>query len=235
MAQTQPAFDSDEMSAIRFAGETFQPMASGALYWPAFKALLVADLHLEKLSSFARSGQLLPPYDTGMTLSRLERDIAVSGAKKVFALGDSFHRDEGATTLLPKDRQRLADLVDAVEWAWIAGNHDPAPHGLGGRWYSELSAAGCSLRHVPARGISGLIAGHLHPAAKIAMNGKSSRRRCFAWDDHLMILPAYGASTGSLNILSPAFDGLFEPSRLRVMMLGRDRAYPVSVQRLIRG
>src|SRR5690606_22393077 len=125
-------------------------MASGALYWPAFKALLVADLHLEKLSSFARSGQLLPPYDTGMTLSRLERDIAASGAKKVFALGDSFHRDEGATTLLPKDRQRLADLVDAVEWAWIAGNHDPAPHGWGGRWYSELSAAGCSLRHVPA-------------------------------------------------------------------------------------
>lgn len=220
---------------IRFAGESFAPLPSGALYWPDAQALLVADLHLEKLSSYARSGQLLPPYDTAMTLKRLERDIVVTGAKRVFALGDSFHRDEGTTTLLLADRERLGRLVDKLDWVWIAGNHDPAPHALGGSCCVELAVSGCSLRHEPRAGISGLIAGHLHPAARVAMNGRSSRRPCFVWDGDLMILPAYGASTGSLNVLSPAFAGLLDRSEMQVMMLGRDRVYPVSHQRLVSG
>jgi DNA ligase-associated metallophosphoesterase len=170
-----------------------------------------------------------------MTLSRLERDLALTGARRVFALGDSFHRDEGTTTLLARDRARLDRLVGEVEWVWVAGNHDPAPHALGGVCCSEMAISGCRMRHEPMGGISGLVAGHLHPAARVAMNGKSSRRPCFVWDDHLMILPAYGASTGSLNVLSPAFSGLFECARLQVMMLGRERVYPVATQRLVAG
>ncbi|WP_425033514.1 ligase-associated DNA damage response endonuclease PdeM [Pelagibacterium sp.] len=220
---------------IRFAGEVFVPLPSGALYWRDLEALLVADLHLEKLSSYARSGQLLPPYDTSMTLRRLERDIVATGAKRVFALGDSFHRDEGTKTLLVEDRERLGRLVVQVEWVWIAGNHDPAPHALGGTCCVELAVSGCSLRHEPQTGIAGLIAGHLHPAARVALNGKSSRRPCFVWDDHLLILPAYGVSTGSLNVLSPAFAGLFNREKIQVMMLGRDRVYSVSRQRLVTG
>lgn len=220
---------------IRFGGEIFVPLASGALYWPELEALLVADLHLEKLSSYARSGQLLPPYDTGMTLGRLERDIETTGARRVFALGDSFHRDEGTATLLDRDKARLSGLTGALEWVWIAGNHDPAPHGLGGICCAQMAVSGCMLRHEPAVGIAGLIAGHLHPAARVAMNGKSSRKRCFVWDDDLMILPAYGASTGSLNILSPAFSGLFDRAGLKVMMLGRNRVYPVGAHRLVAG
>lgn len=235
MAQAQPLPGFEALPTIWFAGESFVPLPSGALYWPDAEALLVADLHLEKLSSYARSGQLLPPYDTGMTLARLERDIALCGARRVFALGDSFHRDEGTTTLLPHDRARLARLVDKLEWVWVAGNHDPSPHALGGLCCSHMAVSGCSLRHEPMHGIPGLIAGHLHPAARVAMNGKSSRRPCFAWDEHLMILPAYGASTGSLNVLSPAFAGLFNRTRLQVMMLGRDRVYPVATQRLVLG
>ena len=235
MAQAQPVTGIDTPPTIRFAGEIFIPLPSGALYWPDAEALLVADLHLEKLSSYARSGQFLPPYDTSMTLARLERDIALVGARRVFALGDSFHRDEGTRTLLPHDRARLGRLVDRLEWVWVAGNHDPAPHALGGLCCGEMAVSGCSLRHEPMAGIPGLIAGHLHPAARVAMNGKSSRRACFAWDQHLMILPAYGASTGSLNILSPAFTGLFDRTRLQVMMLGRERVYPVAKQRLVLG
>src|SRR5690606_29361732 len=230
-----PVIETDMPPLIRFGGEVFMPLASGALYWPELEALLVADLHLEKLSSFARSGQLLPPYDTGMTLSRLERDIETTGARRVFALGDSFHRDEGTTTLLAHDKARLSDLTGALEWVWIAGNHDPAPHGLGGTCCAQMAVSGCMLRHEPAVGIAGLIAGHLHPAARVALNGKSSRKPCFVWDDDLMILPAYGASTGSLNILSPAFSGLFDRAGLKVMMLGRNRVYPVGAHRLVAG
>ena len=235
MAQAQPATETDVPPLIRFAGEGFAPLASGALYWPEVEALLVADLHLEKLSSYARSGQLLPPYDTGMTLDRLERDIATTGARRVFALGDSFHRDEGTATLADHDKKRLANLTGRLEWVWIAGNHDPAPHGLGGTCCTQMAVSGCTLRHEPSAGTVGLIAGHLHPAARVAMNGKSTRRPCFAWDRNLMILPAYGASTGSVHILSPAFSGRFDGAGLKVMVLGRDRVYPVGAQRLVAG
>ncbi len=224
-----------EITTIHFRGHSFAPLVSGALYWPAHDTLLVADLHLEKMSSYARSGQLLPPYDTAMTLAQLEADIALTGAKKLIALGDSFHRDEGTGTLRDDDKMRLSQLTGSMDWVWIAGNHDPSVHRLGGLCVSEISVSGCTLRHEPERGAQGVIAGHLHPAARIAMNGKSTRRPCFVWDENLLILPAYGASTGSLNILSDAFAGLFNRSRLQVVVMGREQLYPVGLNRLVRG
>lgn len=235
MSSIEPQDRTDFSAVIEFHGQIFVPLVSGALYWPGINALLVADLHLEKLSSHARSGQLLPPYDTAMTLSRLRGDLDATGATTVVALGDSFHRDEGTLTLLERDRAALADMVGQREWFWIAGNHDPAPHGLGGTCCAEIAIEGCLLRHEPRRGLPGLIAGHLHPAARVAMNGRSSRRACFVRDDHLLVMPAYGASTGSINILSPAFSGLFDRTRWQVAMLGRDRVYPVHPQRLVHG
>ena len=105
---------------LRFAGEMFEPLPSGGLYWPARRTLLVADLHFEKFSSYARRGQLLPPYDTAMTLQRLEADIARTGAAEVIALGDSFHRDEGVASLLDADRLRLAALLGRTRWTWLS-------------------------------------------------------------------------------------------------------------------
>lgn len=235
MALAQPIEDDAPGTVIRFGGALFVPLASGALFWPERQTLLVADLHFEKMSSFARRGQLLPPYDTGMTLARLERDIVTTGARRVVALGDSFHRDEGVATLLDGDRARLRRLTGGTEWIWLAGNHDPAPHALGGSCHPEYAMGNCLMRHLPQAGQPGLIAGHLHPAARIAINGKSARRPCFVWDRNLLILPAYGASTGSLNILSPAFDGLFDRSSLEVAMISRKRVYPVAPSRLVHG
>lgn len=227
--------DDDNIPMMLFRGHWFQPMISGALYWPSEQALLVADLHLEKMSSFAKGGQLLPPYDTSMTLSRLEADLAMTGAKHLIALGDSFHRDEGTETLLPKDRAGLKRMMAQCDWSWISGNHDPSPHALGGFCGRELLAEGLHLIHEPTIDGQGQIAGHLHPAARILLNGRSTRRRCFVSDDRLMILPAYGSSTGNLNILNPAFHGLLEFEQLQVVMLGRDRVYPVSPKRLVGG
>lgn len=234
MSLAQPKAES-ELMTIRFRGHSFAPLVSGALFWPAHETLLVADLHLEKMSSYARWGQLLPPYDTAQTLERLQADIKTTGAKKVIALGDSFHRDEGTNSLIADDKARISQLTGSLDWVWIAGNHDPSVHRLGGLCVNEISISGCVLRHEPVRGGAGVIAGHLHPAARIAMNGKSTRRPCFAWDENLLILPAYGASTGSLNILSDAFSGLFNHAQLQVMVMGRDRLYPVGVNRLVRG
>lgn len=220
---------------MRFAGHNFEPLPSGGLYWHAQQTLLVADLHLEKMSSFARHGQMLPPYDTGLTLARLEADMRRTGAQRLVSLGDSFHRDEGTTTLGEADRARLDLMTDMAEWIWLSGNHDPRPHALGGQCLSRVELAGLTLTHEPERGASGLVAGHLHPAARVYIDGRSTRRACFVHDNRLMILPAYGSSTGSINILSPAFLGLFQLAGLEVTMLGKDRTYPVSPKRLVRG
>ena len=220
---------------LRFAGETFEPLPSGALFWRTERALLVADLHLEKLSSYAKKGQLLPPYDTALTLRRLGADLERTGADQVIALGDSFHRDEGTGTLLDADRLRLAALTGRAHWSWISGNHDPSPHALGGTCLPVLERRGLTLTHEPKRGIAGLVAGHLHPAAHLYVSGRSVRRPCFVHDGRTMILPAYGSSTGSLNILGPAFSGLLDRGTLEVTMIGRGRVYPVSTKRLVGG
>lgn len=220
---------------MRFAGQNFEPLPSGALYWHAQQTLLVADLHLEKMSSFARRGQMLPPYDTGMTLARLEADLRRTGARRLVSLGDSFHRVDASSLLTNSDRMRLDMLTELVECIWLSGNHDPAPHAIGGTCLPGLELAGLTLTHEPKRGTIGLVAGHLHPAAHIYIDGRSTRRPCFVHDNRLMILPAYGASTGSINILSTAFFGLFHWPGLEVTMLGRDRTYPVSPKRLVRG
>lgn len=224
-----------EAHVIRFRGHQFEPLPSGALYWAARETLLVADLHLEKMSSFARGGRFLPPYDTGMTLKQLETDLRRTGANRLIALGDSFHRDEGTSSLLPTDRTRLSGLTGECRFVWISGNHDPSPHALGGECATRLVEDGLTFAHEPVRDIDGLVAGHLHPAARLRMEGRSTRRACFAYDSRLMVLPAYGASTGSLNIRHPAFGGLFDWSELQVTMLGRDRTYPVNTRRLVAG
>lgn len=233
----RPVIDSEESATVflRFADQMFEPLTSGALWWPAEQALLVADLHFEKLSSYARRGSLLPPYDTGATLKRLAADVERTGAHEIVALGDSFHRDEGTETLLDADKLRLAALMGKVRWTWISGNHDPSPHALGGTCVTSLERRGLTLSHHPKRGTPGLVAGHLHPAARVVADGRSVRRACFVHDGSLLVLPAYGASTGTLNILSPAFAGLLDWGSIEVTMIGKGRVYPVSPRRLVPG
>ncbi|MBD8065736.1 ligase-associated DNA damage response endonuclease PdeM [Devosia sp. PTR5] len=235
MSSAATPTSSTETVVLRFAGHNFEPLPSGGLYWHAQKTLLVADLHFEKMASFARRGQMLPPYDTGMTLSRIEADLRRTGARRIISLGDSFHRADASSLLSSADRMRFDAITDSVECLWLSGNHDPAPHAIGGTCLPEMELAGLLLSHEPRRGRTGLVAGHLHPAARIAMPGRSARKPCFVHDNRLMILPAYGSSTGALNILSAAFAGLFHWPALEVTMLGRDRTYPVSARRLVAG
>lgn len=224
-----------ETPILRFAGHNFEPLPTGALFWRARQTLLVADLHFEKMASFARRGQMLPPYDTAMTLARLETDLRRTGAKTLISLGDSFHRPDASSLLTNADRMRLDAMIGAVNCIWLAGNHDPFAHAIGGTCLPDFELDGISFAHEPHKGKTGLISGHLHPAARVLMAGRSTRKPCFVHDNRLMILPAYGASTGAINILSPPFAGLFHLPSLEVVMLGRDRVYPVPVKRLIQG
>jgi DNA ligase-associated metallophosphoesterase len=204
--------------------------ADGIAYWPATETLLVADLHFEKGSSFARRGQLLPPYDTGITLQRLAAVLARWQPRRVVALGDSFHDSQAAMRLSTEDRETLLSLMHGRDWVWITGNHDPAPPaGLGGEGLSEMREGGLILRHEPqVDPEAGEIAGHLHPCATVVRRGKAVRRSCFAVSRHRMILPSFGAYTGGLDVFHPAFDGLFDGRTFHALMRGEGQVYRIS-------
>jgi hypothetical protein len=209
-------------------GVVFEALPEGALWWADERLLVVADLHFEKGSSFARRGQLVPPYDTAETLSCLTRLIERHDPKVVVALGDSFHDEDGAGRMAPRDVDALVALQRGRTWIWIAGNHDPAPpQGLAGDHLDSLAVGRLIFRHEPSAGeATGEIAGHLHPAARVAGRGRTVRRRCFVGDGERLVLPAFGAYAGGLNILDEAFAGLFARP-LRAYVLGKDRVYAV--------
>lgn len=216
--------------AVSVAGERALCDPRGVLFFPDLALLAVSDLHLEKGSSFARRGKLIPPYDTVATLARLAAVIEDYRPRIVVSLGDSFHDGEGAERLHPDFRARLEGLMGGRDWFWIAGNHDPeAPADLPGETVRELAVGAVLFRHEPSRQrVEGEIAGHLHPCARIVQRGRSVRRRCFAGDGGRMIMPAFGAYTGSLNVLDPAYRGLFNRDALMAYMLGNDRVFAIS-------
>jgi DNA ligase-associated metallophosphoesterase len=220
---------SSQPALIGVAGVVLEAFPEGVLWWADEGLLAVADLHFEKGSAFARRGMMLPPYDTGETLARLGRAIDRLAPKVVVALGDSFHDDGGAGRLAPRDRATLAALQSGRDWVWIAGNHDPdGPAALDGVRADTLAIGPLVFRHEPAAALAGgEIAGHLHPCARVVGRGRSVRRRCFVGDGQRLVLPAFGAYTGGLDVLDIAFRGLFAHASFRAFMLGEDRVYPV--------
>ena len=219
--------------AIAIAAIALIADPAGALYWPEQGLLAIADLHLEKGSSFAARGQLLPPYDTAETLARLTRLIARYAPRCVVALGDSFHDGGGAARLSRSDRESIGALQRGRDWIWITGNHDPEPAvDIGGVFESSLTTGVLTFRHLPT-GANGEIAGHLHPVARIAHRGRAVGRRCFAADAMRLVMPAFGAFTGGLNIRDAAFADLFGTLKFTAHMLGEDRLYVFAAKRCL--
>ncbi|MBO9543026.1 ligase-associated DNA damage response endonuclease PdeM [Caulobacter sp.] len=207
---------------------------SGGLWLERERALVVADLHFEKGSSYAaRFGQMLPPYDTRETLDRLDREIALLSPARLIFLGDSFHDGDGEARLAVDDYKRLEGLAVGRELVWAVGNHDAdGPKALPGEIIDEAEIAGLTLRHEPLPGVQlGEVAGHLHPAAKVSSGRATTRRRCFVTDGQRLVLPAFGAFTGGLNILDEAFSNLFA-GPLLAGALGPSRVHAVGMKSL---
>lgn len=216
------------------AGERLQALPQGALHWPARRLLAVADLHLEKGSSYAvNARKLLPRHDTRQTLAMLTALIDVFEPEMVVCLGDSFH-DRTAIARLPEvERRMIEGLVTRARFLWIAGNHDPAPPPEGwGDVAEEIHDGPLIFRHEarfgPARGE---VSGHFHPVAALTVQGRGMRRRCFLTDGHRLILPAFGAYAGGLNALDPAIAQLF-PDDYSALVVGRDTVRRLSWRQL---
>jgi DNA ligase-associated metallophosphoesterase len=218
-------------------GEPVSLRPSGALWIERAAMLVAGDLHLEKGSSYAARGQLLPPYDTRATLDRLEREIATLNPRAVVLLGDSFHDAQAIPRLALDDRLRIQALGRGREVVWAVGNHDDeglAAFGdvLPGRIAGEVTVMGLTLRHEPQANLQpGEISGHLHPCAKIISRGRGVRRRAFLTDGSRLILPAFGAYAGGLNACDAAFDGLFDRPPL-AGVLGDGKVHPIGFSAL---
>jgi uncharacterized protein len=218
---------------IVLAGVPLLADCSGALYWPEQGLLAVADLHLEKGSSFAARGQMLPPYDTAATLSRLGRLVAHYAPRVVVAVGDSFHDGGGPARLSREDRDNLHALQRGRDWIWLTGNHDPEPAAdIGGVFHAMLALGALTFRHIPT-GAEGEVAGHLHPVARVSHRGRAVSRRCFAADKTRMVMPAFGAFTGGLNIRDAAFADAFGTLAFTAHMLGEERLYAFAAKRCL--
>jgi uncharacterized protein len=218
-------------ATVDVAGVTLVADLSGAFYWEEQSLLVVSDLHLEKGSSFAARGTLLPPYDTVATLGRLAGVIARHDPRMVIALGDSFHDRNAHDRLSTPDRDLIAAMQMRRDWIWISGNHDPVlPGDLGGVVASEVALGPIVFRHEPT-GAAGEIAGHLHPKARVPTRGRTMERRCFACDGMRAVMPAFGAYAGGLSIRDAAFSKIFQTLGFVAHVLGDNKLHSIAASR----
>lgn len=210
---------------IHIAGERLMLDPRGCVAWPAQRLLALADLHLEKGSAFAARGRMLPPYDTAETLDRLSRVLRHWGPERVVLLGDSFHDAAGSARLAPADSALLRRLLAGIEVVWVLGNHDPAPpRDLPGEAVAEWALGPFTFRHIGTPGATAELSGHFHPKATMPTRAGGVTRPCFLSDGRRVLLPAFGAYTGGLDIGDPAIARLF-PRGGRAFLVGAERCY----------
>ncbi|MEO0690374.1 MAG: ligase-associated DNA damage response endonuclease PdeM [Pseudomonadota bacterium] len=204
------SFPSRFDTAFEFAGDEMVLLSSNALYWPKENALLVSDLHLEKGSWYAQTGQMLPPYDSRETLERIADAVKLTGARRVITLGDNFHDEAGTHRLDPYAAGMLETLIRALDWVWITGNHDETMPQIEGRAFgaaveAEMVVNGIVLRHEAKPGETRPeLSGHYHPKMRLRVRNRHIARPCGVLSrsktsGDRMIAPAFGAYTGGMD------------------------------------
>lgn len=224
---------------LHMAGERLMLCPSGVALWPATRTLIVADLHFEKGSAMAVRGSPVPPYDTRETLQRLAFALRRHTPRRVIVLGDALHDDRALARMAPADLAALKRLLSPLEVIWIAGNHDPSPQPeLPGICIPEWHEGRLHFRHIggtaPLARHEAELSGHYHPKATLPTRIGGITRACFLATNQRLILPAFGAFTGGLDVQDPAMTALTRGAQ-RVFLLGRDRLHSAPFEALRQG
>jgi len=194
------------MVPFSFCSVDLCALPEGGLFHGASHSLLLADLHLEKASSYGVRGQMLPPYDSIETLRRVAALVERTRATALYCLGDSFH-DRGGVSRLPDEALGLLGLLTAkTRWTWITGNHDATiSDPLGGHIATEVELDRLLLRHeADPADPRPEISGHYHPKYQVTLRGRRVSRPCFVAGRSKLILPSFGVLTGGMNAADPA-------------------------------
>ncbi|MEM0922939.1 MAG: ligase-associated DNA damage response endonuclease PdeM [Pseudomonadota bacterium] len=217
-------------TVVSFGGADLIARVAGTLWWPARRVLAVADMHLGRAERMARQGHgLLPPYETLDTLGRLEAEVAALSPRVVLSLGDSFDDLPAADALGEEVVTRLARLAAGRRLIWIAGNHDPGPIDLPGTYLEEAELGGLVFRHIAQRSDKRPeVSAHYHPKVRMMLRGRAISRRCFAMSDCRLILPAFGAYTGGLDVRDRALSDLIGPEAVTLVIDREVVALPVA-------
>jgi len=215
------------MVPFSFCSVDICALPEGGLFHPASASLLLADLHLEKASSYAARGQMLPPYDSIETLRRVAALVDRTGARALYCLGDSFHDRDGVGRLGDEARGLLSSLTARTRWTWIVGNHDRTfSDPLGGHVVAETGLAGLWLRHeADPADPRPEISGHYHPKLKVTLRGRRVSRPCFVVGRTKLILPSFGILTGGMDAADPVI----------LRAVGRDARALVAVREKLLG
>lgn len=215
------------MVPFSFCSVDMCALPEGGLFHAPSASLLLADLHLEKASSYAARGQMLPPYDSIETLRRVAALVDRTGARALYCLGDSFHDRGGVGRLGDEARGLLSYLTARTHWTWIVGNHDRSfSDPLGGQVVAEAGLAGLWLRHeADPADPRPEISGHYHPKLKITVRGRRVSRPCFVVGQTKLILPSFGVLTGGMDAADPVI----------LRAVGRDARALVAVREKLLG
>jgi DNA ligase-associated metallophosphoesterase len=211
---------------VQIGGELLSLLPQKAVWWPAQRTLLVADAHFGKATSFRRHGVAVPRGTTSETLAALSALVAAHGAERIVFLGDFLHSAHAHAASTIGALARWRTLHAGLALTLVRGNHDrhagdPPPH-LGIEVVDEpLALGGIALCHHPvAQPGRYVLAGHLHPCIRIGGRAHDSLRlACFHFGEHVGVLPAFGAFTGTHRIRRVAGDRVFVIAEDRVVAL----------------
>ncbi|MGK5045050.1 ligase-associated DNA damage response endonuclease PdeM [Janthinobacterium sp. GB4P2] len=194
---------------VELAGELVWLLAHKAVYWPARKMLIIADIHFGKAAAFRALGVPVPRGTTTQNLLALDALLVSHVCEEIVFLGDFLHaraaHADATVAAMLAWRMRHADVRLTV----VRGNHDahagdPAA-ALGISMVNEPHQVGkLSFCHHPDTVAPGyVLAGHVHPVFHLRADRNGLRLPCFLLGRQRAILPSFGAFTGG-HAVQPA-------------------------------
>jgi len=193
------------LKVINFNNHEFKINNDGILFWLEKKIAIVSDLHLEKGSSFASSGQFIPPFDSEETLKKLINFVKTHEVQTIILLGDTFH-DRGALNRMSSKVKSIFDsLVENYEIIFVLGNHENKMKSAFIKFYEHYIVDDIHFLHEAVLEKKYQISGHFHPVASLKINSKKITEKCLIHSENHIIMPAFGEFTGGLNINNPVF------------------------------